>query len=1214
MKQRMTTADVSAEVACLRDIVCGMRVANIYDIDARVYLFKLSQSGEDGQKIFLLLESGLRFHTTQYLKDRSSAPSNFTLKLRKHLRTRRLTEVRQLGLDRIVDFTFGSGDTAHHLLLELYSQGNVVLTDSKYEVLTLLRSHRDDDKGMALMPRHPYPIHTIRLRTPLDADQLAAAVGAADAKATIKGTLASILPYGPALSEHCILQAGLEPGRSPSQQPVSAGELEQLMTSVRGWEGWLDGLKDTPPKGYISYKPADSLPAAKTSETKESTAAPEDGKQKDEPAKIFEAYDALILQQHKQRPVLEFDSFDVALDEFHGKIEGQRAVQARTQKERAAMSKLDKLKADQAQRADTLAANAMSAEEQAQLIEYNLDAVDGAINAVRAALAQGLDWKELERLIETETRAGNPVAGMVESLRLDVGRVTLLLSNDLDEEECDEDALARPATRVEVEIDINAAANARNLYANRKANLVKQQKTLDANDKAFKAAEKKATQQLNKVAKSAVNVQQVRKPLWFEKFFWFVSSENYLVVSGRDAQQNELLVKRHLSVGDAYVHADLHGAPSTIVKNPHPDQPVPPLTLSEAGSAAICRSNAWDSKIITSAWWVQADQVSKSAPSGESLATGSFVIRGQKSFLPPARLVMGFGFLFRLDESSMAAHLGERSTKGIDGASSVAGVEDLGLEDDNDDDENDEDANQDEAADHESADSGDEGAHTSTYDTEEAPSAGHTGSQQPGSASTRTANGEDDPAEASAEEEATATETEGEGAGTTTAESGDEDEGETAESEGEQDPMPASVEHAGAASSGRESGALEAFMDSAADPYSQQYQRYGLPNPNQPATSGQQATAESQEAAPSTQDHRQHRHLSAKQKKLAKKQGGLMPQAAGAGDNSTAAAAQQSTPEADVSDSEPKPTKAEAGNQALKGRGKRSKARKAKDKYAEQDDEDRALALQLLGSAGQPKAKPDRKEARKQRQSRRKANQQDPEKVLDTTAPTPEQLAAVGAGNPDPVFRFPKPQKKGAGRVDGGGLRDRQDASAAAAAAAKELEGPPAEASSSVATEGAASSGPLTDADVLAARSALHGANGSTHPPEEHGEAAAILAEENVELMTEDERTQASQLDTLTGAPLANDILLHALPVCGPYSALQTCRFKLKLVPGSQKKGKAARQATELLTKNPSSSSREIELMKAVPEMESINCFVGGVKLAMPGMQQRLKRFSKKRR
>ncbi len=41
-------------------------------------------------------------------------------------------------------------------------------------------------------------------------------------------------------------------------------------------------------------------------------------------------------------------------------------------------------------------------------------------------------------------------------------------------------------------------------------------------------------------------VAAVRKVFWFEKFYWFVSSENYIVLSGRDAQQNELLVKRYL--------------------------------------------------------------------------------------------------------------------------------------------------------------------------------------------------------------------------------------------------------------------------------------------------------------------------------------------------------------------------------------------------------------------------------------------------------------------------------------------------------------------------------------------------------------------------------------------------------------------------------------------------------------------------------------------
>jgi NFACT protein RNA binding domain len=38
-----------------------------------------------------------------------------------------------------------------------------------------------------------------------------------------------------------------------------------------------------------------------------------------------------------------------------------------------------------------------------------------------------------------------------------------------------------------------------------------------------------------------------------------VSSENYLILSGKDAQQNEQLVKKYLRPGDAYLHADIHG-------------------------------------------------------------------------------------------------------------------------------------------------------------------------------------------------------------------------------------------------------------------------------------------------------------------------------------------------------------------------------------------------------------------------------------------------------------------------------------------------------------------------------------------------------------------------------------------------------------------------------------------------------------------------------
>lgn len=54
-------------------------------------------------------------------------------------------------------------------------------------------------------------------------------------------------------------------------------------------------------------------------------------------------------------------------------------------------------------------------------------------------------------------------------------------------------------------------------------------------------------------AKSVAAISHIRKVHWFEKFNWFVSSENYLIISGRDAQQNELVVKRYMKKGDLYV-------------------------------------------------------------------------------------------------------------------------------------------------------------------------------------------------------------------------------------------------------------------------------------------------------------------------------------------------------------------------------------------------------------------------------------------------------------------------------------------------------------------------------------------------------------------------------------------------------------------------------------------------------------------------------------
>ena len=87
----MTAMDVRALVILLRQKLIGLRVANVYDVSGRLYLLKLSKGGV---KEHLLIESGIRIHTTNFVKNKKDIPSGFSMKLRKHLRTRKLVSIK----------------------------------------------------------------------------------------------------------------------------------------------------------------------------------------------------------------------------------------------------------------------------------------------------------------------------------------------------------------------------------------------------------------------------------------------------------------------------------------------------------------------------------------------------------------------------------------------------------------------------------------------------------------------------------------------------------------------------------------------------------------------------------------------------------------------------------------------------------------------------------------------------------------------------------------------------------------------------------------------------------------------------------------------------------------------------------------------------------------------------------------------------------------
>ena len=125
------------------------------------------------------------------------------------------------------------------------------------------------------------------------------------------------------------------------------------------------------------------------------------------------------------------------------------------------------------------------------------------------------------------------------------------------------------------------------------------------------------------------------KQFWFERFRWFISTEGNIVIAGKDAKSNEQVVKKYLKEGDRYVHADIHGAPSCIVKSVDTNDNkilISEKTLEEACIFAASYSKAWKQFGEAQAYWVLPEQVSKTPQSGDFLPKGAFVIRGKRNY------------------------------------------------------------------------------------------------------------------------------------------------------------------------------------------------------------------------------------------------------------------------------------------------------------------------------------------------------------------------------------------------------------------------------------------------------------------------------------------------------------------------------------------------------------------------------------------------------
>jgi hypothetical protein len=585
--------------------------------------------------------------------------------------------------------------------------------------------------------------------------------------------------------------------------------------------------------------------------------------------------------------------------------------------------------------------------------------------------------------------------------------------------------------------------------------------------------------------KALPGAKAARKPFWFEKFIWWVTSENCLVLHSTDNTQAEMLFSKYANKteagNDCFIFCDENGSPAiTLVKPPprysangenSPAPKVPSLSLAQAAQATVARSECWAKKRSASAWWARAKDVSKrrwDLPEDASLLpSGSFaLVKGaRKKFLPPAKSEMGFGLLFAVSDKNISGHEKERVVKS------------------------------------ESADATfyDEGRNDSLNGI----------------------------CEISSEEEP-------------------DDEKEEEEEEEEED-----IE---------EKKAKEVVVNELAAQLKSKASVDG-------AEKGKLKQDESVEVG-------KKKRISAAQRKQMKKKGGrngdddndddvfdpLKAAAAEAGANTQNVSneieeeEEEEEEEEDNEEGEEKKTNdtSFASNpKKPKVRGKSAKAKRAAKKYAEQDDEDRELAMKLL--------KTKQKETKKDRKKTALAAPLKSETSLDAAGTKKKEIVLPEAPTPE----MPNLKERGI----------------------KPLVYEP------------------NDED-----------DDENNNSDDENDSSKVLNLAAVHAHR-DEQTEIA-LRQLTGQPFEQDGVSFCLPVCAPFSVLTSYKFRIKLTPGTQKRGKTVKDCANVMLKAPFASNDEKSAVREALETKLEECArtlpAGGCKITLPpGAMKELQKAAK---
>ena len=143
--------------------------------------------------------------------------------------------------------------------------------------------------------------------------------------------------------------------------------------------------------------------------------------------------------------------------------------------------------------------------------------------------------------------------------------------------------------------------------------------------------------QVEKITQQKIQINQGK---WYHQYYWWYTKNGFLVVGGKNANDNEILVKNYLREKDYYFHSDEPGSGSFIlfVEEKLPEV----IDLHETSEGVFSLSKYWNIANSGKIFHVHGNQVSKTPPTGLSLSKGSFMIYGKKEYINIHQTILGY--------------------------------------------------------------------------------------------------------------------------------------------------------------------------------------------------------------------------------------------------------------------------------------------------------------------------------------------------------------------------------------------------------------------------------------------------------------------------------------------------------------------------------------------------------------------------------------------